>query len=183
MNKRIAIIVGVIAIVGLSAVGAIAWMNRADPHNERDVAFASNMVPHHEGAVGMADTLLAKEGIPADVRALAKRIKDAQQPEIDTMNGWLKSWGVESMAGHGGHTMMISGMMSDAEMSAFEDAKGTEAARLFLEGMITHHKGAIEMAQVEMDGGQFAPTVELARTIIAQQTKEITEMESLLEKL
>lgn len=183
MNKRIAIIVGVIAIVGLSAVGAVAWMNRADPHNERDVAFASNMVPHHEGAVSMADTLLAKQGIPDDVQALAKRIKEAQQPEIDQMNGWLKNWGVQSMAGHGGHTMMISGMMSDAEMSAFEDAEGAQAARLFLEGMIAHHKGAIEMAQVEVDGGQFADAVSLARTIIAQQTKEISEMESLLEKL
>jgi uncharacterized protein (DUF305 family) len=68
-------------------------------------------------------------------------------------------------------------------MSAFEDAEGTQAARLFLEGMITHHKGAIEMAQVELDGGQFAKAVSLARTIIAQQTKEISEMESLLEKL
>ena len=183
MNKRIAVIAGVIAIVGLSAVGAVAWMNRADPHNERDVAFASNMVPHHEGAVDMADTLLAKEGIPADVQALAKRIKEAQQPEIDQMNGWLKSWGVQSMAGHGGHTMMISGMMSDADMKAFEQAQGTEAARLFLEGMIMHHKGAIEMAQVEVDGGQFAESVALARTIIAQQTREISEMDALHEKL
>lgn len=90
MNKRMAIIIGVIAIVGLSAIGAVAWMNRADPHNERDVAFASNMVPHHQGAVSMVDTLLAKQGIPADVQAFTKRIKKAQQPEIDQMNGWLK---------------------------------------------------------------------------------------------
>jgi len=46
------------------------------------------------------------------------RIKKAQQPEIDTMNGWLDQWGVDSMMGHGGHTMMISGMMSDDEMAA-----------------------------------------------------------------
>ena len=49
--------------------------------------------------------------------------------------------------GHGGHSMMMSGMMSEADMMALEDSQGTKAARLFLEGMTIHHKGAIEMAQ------------------------------------
>lgn len=183
MKKRIAIIAGIVALVGLSAAGAVAWMNRGGSHNERDIAFAMNMVPHHEGALEMADTLLAKKAILADVRGLAQRIKDAQQPEIDRMNQWLDAWGVDSMAGHGGHTMMINGMMSDAEMDAFSDAEGIEAARLFLEGMITHHKGAIDMAQVEVEGGQFPDAVDMARAIVSQQASEISEMDRLLETL
>lgn len=182
MKKKIAIAVGAALIVGLFVVGAFVLGNR-EAKNERDVAFASNMVPHHEGAVQMADMLLEKSGIPADVRALAERIKTAQQPEIDTMNGWLDQWGVDSMMGHGGHTMMISGMMSDDEMAALEDAEGTEAARLFFEGMITHHKGAIEVAQVEVEQGQYAPAVALAKKIIAAQQSEISEMERLLADL
>lgn len=183
MNKRIGIIAAVVVLVGLAAVGAVAWQNRGGQYNERDEAFAANMVPHHEGAVEMADMLLAKDGIPSDVRAIAERIKQAQQPEIDQMNGWLEAWGIDSMEGHGGHTMMISGMMSDADMKALDDAQGTDAARLFLQGMITHHKGAIEMAQVEVDGGQYPEAVALARAVVADQTKEIAEMEQLLADL
>ncbi|MGV3713784.1 DUF305 domain-containing protein [Pseudolysinimonas sp.] len=182
MKRKIAIAVGAVLVVGLLAAGAFV-LSRQEGKNERDVAFASNMVPHHEGAVQMADMLLGKDGIPEDVRALAQRIKAAQQPEIDTMNGWLDQWGVDSMMGHGGHTMMISGMMSDDEMAALEDAEGREAARLFLEGMITHHKGAIEMAQVEVDQGQYAPAIAMAREIIGAQKSEITEMERLLADL
>lgn len=184
MNKRIAIIAAIVAVVaGVAALGAIAWLNRGTPHNDRDTAFAANMVPHHEGAVEMADVLLEKDGVPADVRALAQRIKDAQQPEMDQMNQWLDLWGVDSMAGHGGHSMMINGMMTDEDMAALESAQGTDAARLFLEGMITHHKGAIDMAQVEVDNGVYPEAVALAKKIVADQTAEITEMERLLAEL
>jgi uncharacterized protein (DUF305 family) len=183
MKKRIGIIAAVVVLIGLAGIGVVAWQNRGGQHNERDEAFAANMVPHHEGAVEMADVLLAKDGIPSDVRAIAERIKQAQQPEIDQMNGWLEAWGIDSMEGHGGHTMMISGMMSDADMKALDDAQGTDAARLFLQGMITHHKGAIEMAQVEVDGGQYPEAVALARAVVADQTKEIAEMEQLLADL
>ncbi|MBU1250289.1 MAG: DUF305 domain-containing protein [Actinobacteria bacterium] len=184
MKKRIAIIAGVIVLVGLSAAGALAWMNRAEPFNDRDVSFASNMVPHHVGALEMAEVILAKEGIPVEVQDLAARIEAAQQPEINQMNDWLRAWGAPTVAGgHGGHSMMMSGMMSEADMMALEDAQGIEAARLFLEGMIVHHKGAVEMAQVEVDGGKFPEAVALARAIIEQQTDEIAEMEILLANL
>lgn len=183
MNKRIAIIAAVVVLVGLAGVGLVAWQNRGGQHNERDEAFAANMVPHHQGAVEMADMLLAKDGVPSDVRALAERIKQAQQPEIDQMNGWLDAWGVDSMTGHGGHTMIMPGMMSDADMEALRTAEDTEAARLFLEGMITHHKGAIDMARVEVEGGVNADAVALAKKDIADQTAEIAAMERLLEDL
>lgn len=55
--------------------------------------------------------------------------------------------------------------MSEADMMALEDSQGTKAARLFLEGMTIHHKGAIEMAQFYVEGDNFADAVKLARSI------------------
>jgi uncharacterized protein (DUF305 family) len=186
MKKQIAVIGGVgVLVVGLAVAAVLALQRHEESWNDRDVSFATNMVPHHDGAVEMADLLLGKEGIPTEVRTLAERIKSAQQPEIDTMNGWLEDWDVQpmAMAGHGAHGAMVSGMMSDAEMQALENATGLDAARLFLEGMITHHKGAIEMAQVEVDEGKYPPAVWMAKSIVQTQQSEITEMEHLLADL
>ena len=150
----------------------------ATDFNEADVTFAQLMIPHHEQAVEMSETLLAKDGIDERVRDLATQIKDAQQPEIDQLREMLSDWGQEEsdMGGmnHGG------GMMSDNDMMALEDATGDDAARLFLEQMTVHHEGAIEMAEAEVTDGENAEAKELAETIVAAQTDEIATMEELL---
>lgn len=146
--------------------------------NGADVTFAQMMIPHHEQAVEMSETLLAKDGIDERVRDLAMQIKDAQQPEIDQLREMLSDWGQEEsdMGGmnHGG------GMMSDDDMMALEDATGDDAARLFLEQMTVHHEGAIEMAEAEVTDGENAEAKELAEAIVAAQTDEIATMEDLL---
>ena len=152
--------------------------------NSADVMFAQMMIPHHEQAIEMSDTLLAKSDIDPEVTALAEQIKAAQQPEIEQMEEWLDAWGadmpgMDDMDGmhHG------DGMMSEDDMEALEAATGTEAARLFLEQMIEHHEGAIDMAQDEVDDGQNADAVALADDIIASQTEEIATMRELLAQL
>ena len=149
--------------------------------NEADVTFASMMIEHHTQAVEMSDTLLSKDAIDERVVELAEQIKAAQQPEIEQMEGWLEDWGSDTsdMTGmdHG------NGMMSDDDMQALDDATGAEAARLFLEQMIEHHRGAIEMAQEEVDNGQNSDAVALAQTIIDTQTTEIATMEGILATL
>lgn len=152
--------------------------------NSADVMFAQMMIPHHEQAIEMSDMLLAKTDIDAEVIALAEQIKAAQQPEIEQMEEWLDAWGadmpgMDDMDGmhHG------DGMMSEDDMEALEAATGTEAARLFLEQMIEHHEGAIDMAQDEVDDGQNADAVALADDIIASQTEEIATMRELLAQL
>jgi len=149
--------------------------------NGADVTFAQLMIPHHEQAVEMSDLLLAEDGVDDQVRGLATQIKDAQQPEIDQMREWLDAWGQEEsdMGGmnHG------SGMMSDADMMALEDATGDDAARLFLEQMIVHHEGAIAMAEAEVQDGENADAKGMAATIITTQTEEITTMQELLASL
>jgi uncharacterized protein (DUF305 family) len=146
--------------------------------NEADAMFVSAMIVHHEQAIEMSDVLLEKEGVDEEVATLAEKIKAAQEPEIDTMTSWLADWGVEAMEG-----MDHGGMMSEDDMAALEAATGADASALFLEQMIEHHQGAIDMAHDEADGGQNADAVELAEKIIADQTEEIVTMQELLASL
>lgn len=149
--------------------------------NSADVMFAQMMIPHHEQAVEMSDMLLAKSDIDAEVVALAEQIKAAQQPEIRQMEEWLDAWGADMPSMDDMHHG--DGMMSEDDMEALDAATGTEAARLFLEQMIEHHEGAIDMAQDEVDNGQNADAVALANDIITSQTEEIATMRELLSQL
>ncbi|PVE98288.1 DUF305 domain-containing protein [Microbacterium sp. TPD7012] len=149
--------------------------------NDADIMFASMMKEHHAQAIEMSDILLSKDGVDDRVLSLAEEIKAAQEPEIRKMDQWLDDWGadVDNMGGmdHG------NGMMSDEDMQALEHATGAEAGRLFLEQMIQHHEGAVDMAQDEVDNGQNSDAVALAETIIESQTTEITTMKEILATL
>ena len=72
------------------------------------------------------------------------------------------------------------GLMSEEDMSALADAQGAEASKLFLEGMVLHHKGAIAMAQQELVDGANPDAKELAQAIIEAQESEIATMTELL---
>ncbi len=166
------------------------------PHNDADVMFAQGMIPHHEQAIVMSDMLIGKQGIDPEVISLADDIKNAQGPEIDQMQAWLQEWGVSAMPGPNGtgmpgHNMPGhqmpgmgggSGMMSDADLAALQNAQGAEATRLFLTQMIAHHQGAIMMAQREIDTGQFPAALEMARNIVSSQQAEIDTMQAMLDK-
>ncbi|AOD24121.1 DUF305 domain-containing protein [Rhodococcus sp. p52] len=166
--------------------------------DQDDVMFSRMMIPHHAQAVEMSDMLLAKDGIPEPVRALADQIKAEQQPEIEQFEAWLDEWGMPPMhredtprmdrldmpgMPHMDDMPHMDGMMSEQDMQALSDAQGVDAARLYLEQMIVHHEGAIEMAQDEIEDGQYPETVELARTIADTQQKEIDTMRQLLTTL
>ncbi len=149
--------------------------------NDQDVTFAQMMVPHHEQAIDMAQTVLDKEGVDPAVVDLAEQIQTAQGPEIDQLNAWLEEWGADAGGSmeHGGH----GGMMSEADLAELEAAEGAEASRLFLEQMIQHHEGAIDMAQAEVEGGQNDDAVALAEKIMSDQQAEIETMQELLSTL
>lgn len=149
--------------------------------NNADVMFAQMMIPHHEQAVEMSDVILAKDGIDDRVIALATQIKDAQEPEITQLKEWLGEWGAEESASDMDHNM--DGMMSDDDMQALEAATGAEASKLFLEQMVKHHTGAIDMAQTEIADGKNADAKAMAETIVSTQTDEITTMQDLLATL
>jgi uncharacterized protein (DUF305 family) len=147
--------------------------------NDADAAFAMNMVVHHQQAIDMADLVLAKDGVDERVVALAEAIKQAQGPEIELMNSWLDDWGQSD--GMGG--MNHGETMSDDDMAALEAASGAEASSLFLEQMIVHHEGAIDMANDELADGENAEALALAGKIVADQTAEIETMNELLASL
>jgi uncharacterized protein (DUF305 family) len=160
-------------------------------HNAQDVSFAQGMIPHHQQALEMAK-LAAGRASSAEVKDLAARIEKAQDPEIQTMSGWLKSWGkdvttsdssMESMPGmeHSAHSDM-PGMMDSKDMDKLEKASGADFDTMFLTMMIEHHKGAIEMATTEKDKGKYGPATSMSDGIITAQTAEISEMNKLLGK-
>lgn len=150
--------------------------NVAD-HNAADVSFAQSMVPHHEEAVRMATMALAKASAP-EIKALAQKIIEAQKPEIETLNGWLRQWGETVPPMDGGHGGMSG--MSAADVSALEAATGDEFDHLFLEQMVKHHRSAVEMAEKESQEGRHEPAKEMAGRIVETQQAEISEMERML---
>lgn len=181
---------------GAPAPGGAASSTAQSAHNDADVAFAQGMIPHHRQAVAMAE-LVAGRSQNAQVIDLAARIGGGQQPEIDTMTGWLQEWGAEvpaedggmggmgSMGGMdgGGDTGAMGGMMSPEQMQQLQGASGPEFDRMFLEMMTEHHNGAVAMAQTELQDGSDPDALALAQTIIDTQQAEIGEMESLLQQV
>lgn len=158
--------------------------------NDADVTFVQGMIPHHRGALAMAQLADGRAEDPR-VLDLAGRIEAAQLPEIETMTGLLEEWGEplpeetdSSMGGmsHGSDGMDMGGM-SDEDMTAMEAASGAEFDRMFLEMMIGHHRGAVQMAEEEIAEGSNPDAVDLARTIVDAQNAEIQEMETLLAEL
>ncbi|HEY8700133.1 MAG TPA: DUF305 domain-containing protein [Arthrobacter sp.] len=151
----------------------------AADHNAADVTFTQGMIPHHAQAVEMSEMMLTKQDIPAEVRALATRIRAAQGPEIETMSGWLKSWNEPQMPS--GHSM--EGMMGEDDLKMLSSSQGTEAAKLFLNQMIAHHQGAVTMAKTENTTGKSADAITLSGAIVSAQVAEIEEMRKLMAAL
>ena len=150
-------------------------------HNEQDVTFATEMIPHHAQAVEMSE-LAAENAESQGVLDLAADISAAQDPEIEQMSGWLEEWDepipdtdMGAMSG-----MDMAGMMSPEEMDSLGAATGAEFDEMFLTMMVEHHEGAIEMAQTQQSDGENAEAVELAETIEETQTSEIETIRELL---
>ena len=149
-----------------------------------DVMFVQEMIPHHQQAVEMADLALdpAHQASPG-VKDLATRIKTAQAAEIIDMDAWLVEWGADPIDGqmdHGNMDHDAMGMMSSDDMTALANAKGAAFDRLWLEGMIMHHEGALTMASHIATRGDDARVQQLSDAIEQSQTAEITEMRALL---
>lgn len=168
--------------------------SNGDVFNDADVDFASGMIPHHAQALVMVD-LTHGRTISPELTTLTEDIRAAQGPEIEQMVDWLTAWDQpvpETMRDHanahdtGEHQdsdhESMPGMMSEDDLARLEDAQGDEFESLWLEMMIEHHEGAIEMAQDEQEHGTYPPAVELAETIETAQQAEIDHMEDLLER-
>jgi uncharacterized protein (DUF305 family) len=153
-----------------------------------DVMFAQMMIPHHQQAVEMSDLALAISTNPK-VLALAQKIRDAQAPESELMKSWLTKAGADTTMGHEMHDMGMGmgmggmdgmdGMMSEDKMTALAQATGTAFDTLYLEGMIAHHEGALQMVKMIANSSN-ADVLKLGEEIVAGQTAEIAQMKTML---
>ena len=169
-------------------------------HNDADVTFVTDMIQHHAQALSMVDLTIERDLDP-EVQALAEDIRAVQGPEIETMADWLTKWGEEvpeTMRDHvnSGHDMgdmsdtmdemehgdgEMPGMMTAEAMDALENASDAEFQDMWLQMMIEHHEGAIEMAKTEQSDGRFKDAVDLAEQIVDTQQQEIDTMNGLLD--
>jgi uncharacterized protein (DUF305 family) len=149
--------------------------------NADDVAFATNMIPHHQQAVDLS-ALAPERSTDPELLELATRISAAQQPEIETLKVFLVQWkeNTDTGSGHGGHGGTMQGMVDEATMTRLESLSGAEFDTLWLESMISHHQGAIEMAKAEIANGENVDAKRLAQTIIDTQQAEIGQMKQML---
>lgn len=174
-----------------------------DVFNDADVDFATAMIPHHAQALTMVDLTRGRRLSP-EVRQLTEDILVAQAPEIEDMVDWLTAWdqpvpatardhvNAEESDGMGGHDMDgtggmddmddsdMPGMMTGEDLADLEAARGPEFEDRWLEMMIEHHEGAIEMAKDEQADGIFRPALDLAESIETSQQAEIDLMRELL---
>ena len=161
--------------------------------NATDVAFATDMVQHHAQALTMVDLTVQREVSP-ELAALADRIRTAQGPEIEELTNLLEEWGEpvpETVRDHanahgGGHAEMDSempGMQSQEDLDELATLSGAEFEEEWLDMMIDHHEGALEMAEVELEDGESREALRLARRVTAAQDREIGEMERLVERV
>ena len=147
----------------------------ADPqqqHNQADVVFLENMIPHHAQAIAMSKTA-SNQATSPQVKDLATRINTEQSPQTQQMSDLLTAWGAPTPAtttgiglGHNQPPTTVSGAGFD---------------RMFLQMMIVHHQNAVTMSQTELAQGSNPATRNLAQQIITAQQAQINEMQALLQ--
>ena len=154
-------------------------------HTPADVKFMQGMISHHSQAVEMV-ALLKSRTTREDMRLLGLRIELSQEDEIKMMRRWLEVRGQEAPGPHAMHmhgATLMPGMLTDEEMAALAAAKGAEFDRLFLEGMIKHHGGALTMVHelfATAGAGQEVEIFSFASDVDADQRMEIERMGAML---
>ncbi len=146
-------------------------------HNAADIAFAQNMIPHHQQAVEMAGMVPA-QSTNSRLIVLARHILEDQRAEINTMKGLLAQWGEPVAAPE--HHMGMRGMVDDDTMWRLPTLSGEPFDVLWVRSMISHHQGAIDMAQMEVAKGTNPDAVKMAGFIVTAQQWEISQLNHLL---
>ena len=159
-------------------------------YSPADVNFMQGMIVHHQQAVDMAQLVKARTNNDAILKT-ADRIEAGQKDEMKFMREWLEARGEQiemphSMhMGHEGHGAM-KGMASKEQMAALAAANGTAFDELFLQLMIAHHQGALDMVSElhRSPGSAYEPVMfEFTNEVVSDQQAEIDRMNSVLAEL
>jgi uncharacterized protein (DUF305 family) len=177
-------------LLGQPVSGALAQEHpavNAPLYTTDDLMFLTHMIMHHEQALEMAALVPSRSHREEFVR-FARYVDGAQRAEIDQMKSLLSAAAERGLEAphhemHGDPPM--NGMLSHAQMAALAAASGPEFERLWLQGMIYHHQGALDMAR-EQQERQFASHREpfgidaMVDDILNSQRAEITRMKTWL---
>jgi len=186
-----------------TADAAAADTTPADPSVE--AGFARDMQVHHLQGVDLA--MIVRDATDdAEVRLLAYDIATTQAQQSGQLNGWINEWGLSQLGSepsmtwmslpadddatgsHGGHATgaahepggIMPGLATPEQIAELKTLTGVEAEQRFLELMIAHHEGAIEMADAALARSDYPVLVSFANAIVASQTSEIALMEQML---
>jgi uncharacterized protein (DUF305 family) len=151
-------------------------------YSEADVRFMQGMIAHHAQAIVMTD-MVAERTEREQIRLLARRIADSQNSELAMMRSWLTSRGEPVAGAHAQHGegAHMPGMLTDAELDRLRAAAGDAFDALFLDFMIRHHEGALEMVAdlFAANGGREPELFQFASHVDADQRTEIERMRRL----
>ena len=155
-----------------------------------DVKFLQGMIVHHEQAIIMSEMANERTNNKT-ILDLAKRIDVSQKDEINSMESWLKQrneYGDSSHSDHHMHEshhmhMNMAGMATPKQLNDLSNSKSTDFDRLFLQLMITHHDGALEMVEElkKYPGNAYDPILnEFVSDLVNDQGVEIERMNGIL---
>jgi uncharacterized protein (DUF305 family) len=143
-----------------------------DPAQPFDAQFIDSMIEHHQGAIAMAEQTLA-QALHPELQQMAEEVIAAQSGEIEQMTSWRQAW-YPDLAPTDGMGMGMGEMaISDDESKPFDQR--------FLEAMISHHRGAIDMAMMAQHLAEHEEIKTLAEAIMAAQQAEIEQMQDWLQ--
>jgi uncharacterized protein (DUF305 family) len=137
-----------------------------------DERFIDAMVPHHQGAIEMAEVAL-KNAQHDEIVQLSKNIVSTQQFEIEELKSIKQEeFGTSNVPMEMSQEQMRGmGMMDPQRL-----AKREPFDKAFIGAMIPHHQSAIEMAEVAYEKSKVSEIKELARNIVSAQKREIEQM-------
>ena len=144
--------------------------------SQDDAMFLQMMIPHHQQAVILAELALTNSK-NEQILKIAKQIKADQAGEIAQMKKWLSDDGLGEDAGHSMSAM--AGMLSSDQLATLKNSKADAFDKLFLNNMIEHHKGALQMVSM-IENSKVADLRDFAATIAVAQQAEIDQMRKIL---
>ena len=179
MSKKIITALALFVIL-LTPNGASASSHAKSLQNlgMEEIMFAQMMIPHHKQAIVMSETAL-KKSRNQEILKLSRQINSLQSSEVSQLTYWLKATDSSMTMDH---DMKMSGMLITKELTSLKRLTGTAFDRTFLQLMIKHHQGAIEMLGLISDSSN-AEALALSKAIRYAQSKEKSTMKLLLKKI
>lgn len=192
MSTRVARIAAVMAMLAAAAAlsacggsstpkgGAGSQTDQPASHNRADIAFAANMIPHHQQAVDLSAPVPSHTG-NAELVKLASGIGNAQDSEIQKLQGFLLQWSIQADADtRGPADTAMTGMVDQATVAKLGSLRDADYDKLWLQSMISHHQGAIDMANTEITNGRNSDAIAMAKQMVSTQQGEIDQMNRML---